>query len=87
MVFKCSEKSADRKLSAVKIMSRRRNKAAEVEKEVAILKELQHPHLLEFRDFVVEEDSYILVTELYVNIAILLILFTMIYYDNTCNMS
>lgn len=78
VVFKCLEKSPGRKVSAVKIMSRRRNKASEVEKEVAILKELQHPHLLEFRDFVVDEDSYILVTELYViiNIAMLLIVFT-----------
>ena len=46
-------------------MCPRRNKRSEVEKEVTILKELQHPHLLEYRDFVTEDDAYILVTELY----------------------
>lgn len=65
VVYKCDEKRTS-KVSAVKVMYPRQNKRSDVEREVAILKELKHPHLLEFRSFTEEDGTFILVTELWV---------------------
>lgn len=63
VVFKCDEKRTSN-VSAVKVMWPRQNKRSDVEREVAILKELRHPHLLEFRGFTEDDGAFILVTEL-----------------------
>ena len=51
---------------AVKVMLKRHNKKEDVEREVAILKQLHHPRILSFGDFKENGGNYILVTELLV---------------------
>lgn len=63
VVYQCQDKSSGR-LVAVKVMKKRYNKKEDVEKEVAIMKDLKHPNLLEFVDYVPESGNFIIVTEL-----------------------
>ena len=63
VVYKCVAK-ATRSPAAVKVMLRRHNKKEDVEREVAILRQINHPNLLEFTDYVQEGSNFILVTEL-----------------------
>lgn len=63
VVYRCSEKTTSRPV-AIKVMKSRHNKKDDVEKEVSIMKEFNHPNLLQFIEFVADKSSYILVTEL-----------------------
>lgn len=45
-------------------MMKRHNKKVDVEKEVAIMKSLDHPNLLHFVDYIIDGSTYIIVTEL-----------------------
>jgi serine/threonine protein kinase len=63
VVYRCKEKANGQDV-AVKVMMKRHNKKEDVEREVAILKELQHPNLLQFVDYTPDGTNFILVTEL-----------------------
>ena len=64
VVYRCKEKSSSGRDVAIKLMLKRHNKKDDVEKEVAIMKRLDHPNLLCFVDYVPDVSNYILVTEL-----------------------
>ena len=49
---------------AIKVMLKKGNKKDDVMKEVAILKKLNHPGILQMMDFMECEKDYVLVTEL-----------------------
>lgn len=63
VVYQCQDKSSGRQV-AVKVMKKRHNKKDDVEKEVAVMKQMKHPNLLEFVDYIAESGNFILVTEL-----------------------
>ena len=62
-MYKCTEKSSGEDV-AVKVMMRRHNKKEDVEREVEILKDLNHPCLLQYMNYKVDGGNYILITEL-----------------------
>ena len=63
MVFKASNKKT-RDSYAVKIMLKKGNKKEDVEKEVGVLKKVNHPNILSFTDYIECGNEYVLVTEL-----------------------
>lgn len=63
VVYKCEEKKTHQ-MCAVKVMKKRNNKQEDVEREVHLLKQLDHPHLLAFKAFTTNDYSFVLVTEL-----------------------
>ncbi len=63
VVYKCQDKSTGNDV-AVKVMLRRHNKKEDVEREVAILKQISHPRVLTFADYKEDGGNFILVTEL-----------------------
>ena len=63
MVFKASNKKT-RETFAVKIMLKKGNKKEDVEKEVCVLKKLNHPNILSFSDYIECGNEYVLVMEL-----------------------
>ena len=63
VVYRCTEKTTGSSV-AIKVMKGRHNKKDDVEREVAIMKGLNHPNLLQFIDYVADKTSYIVVTEL-----------------------
>ncbi|XP_003382394.1 PREDICTED: death-associated protein kinase 2-like [Amphimedon queenslandica] len=63
VVYRCTEKATN-SFVAIKVMKGRHNKKDDVEREVAIMRQLSHPNILQFIDYVPDKTSYILVTEL-----------------------
>lgn len=63
VVYKCQENVSKADV-AVKIMLSRHNKREDVEREVTILKQVDHPGILCFTDFKEDNGTYILITEL-----------------------
>lgn len=63
VVYRCRENATGTDV-AVKVMMKRHNKKEDVEREVSIMKELNHPNILQFISFVPDGSTYILVTEL-----------------------
>ncbi|KAL5482196.1 hypothetical protein EMCRGX_G022491 [Ephydatia muelleri] len=49
---------------AIKVLSKRSNKKADVSKEVTLMKAIKHPSVIAFIDFYESKDQYVLVTEL-----------------------
>ena len=62
-MYKCEEKRTH-EVCAVKVMKKRNNKQEDVEREVQVLKQLDHPNLLAFRNFTTADLCFVLVTEL-----------------------
>ena len=58
---KCKKSNED---SAVKIMLKKGNKKDDVEREVSVLRKLNHPVVLRMMDFFEYSKEYVLVTEL-----------------------
>lgn len=63
VVYHCKSLATSEPL-AVKIMLKKGNKVDDVQREVSILKKLDHPGILQTTDFMESEDVYVLVTEL-----------------------
>lgn len=63
VVYQCKS-LATREEMAMKLMLKKKNKAADVNREVAILKKLDHPGIVRMTDFMDCEDAFVLVTEL-----------------------
>lgn len=49
---------------AIKVLSKRANKKADVNKEVTLMKSLKHPSIIAFIDFYESQDQFVLITEL-----------------------
>ena len=63
MVFRCKDKKSAEPC-AVKVMLKKNNKREDVEREVTVLKCLDHPHLMKARDFSEDSANFVLVMEL-----------------------
>lgn len=63
IVYSC-ETVDTKKPVALKIMTKKGNKKADVLREVNILKKISHPGILQIEDFMECQNEYILVTEL-----------------------
>lgn len=63
VVYHCTSTATNEPL-AVKIMLKKGNKKEDVQREVSILKKLDHPGILQMTDFMDCEDVFVLVTEL-----------------------
>lgn len=63
MVYQC-KCLATREQLALKLMLKKKNKTEDVNREVSILKKLDHPGIVRMTDFMDCEDSFVLVTEL-----------------------
>lgn len=63
VVFKASSKNT-KDSCAVKVMLKKGNKKDDVEREVNVLKKLNHPNILGFRDYQECGAEYVLVMEL-----------------------
>ena len=62
-MYKCEDKRT-REVRAVKVMKKRSNKQEDVEREVQVLKQIDHPNLLAFKNFTTADSFFVLVTEL-----------------------
>ena len=63
VVFKCAS-VATKEPTAVKVMLKKGNKKADVDREVDILRKLKHPAILSVNDYMESDKEYVLVTEL-----------------------
>lgn len=63
MVFKADDKTT-KEACAVKVMLKKGNKKADVEREVDVLKKLKHPNILGFHDYQECGAEFVVVMEL-----------------------